>query len=115
MPKSAYNDFLEKLNSLIDEQREPTVLQYANQLQIQDGKKKDLGSYVTAAQAAVSSYWDNLDKKLSIVGGKNTISLINNWLRNEYRVPCSQSKIISAIQADEIDTEMITLLNKICG
>lgn len=112
--QSDYYLFLEKFDALISTQRDEIILQFANQLQIQDGKKKDLGSYYKEASIAVNASWNNLDEKLSIISGKSAISLINGWVRSEYHKHCSQAKIISAILPDEIDAEMVAVLKDIC-
>ena len=114
-PESEYDVFLDRFHEVIETLKTETILQYANQLQVQDGKRKDLGSYYWEAHASVDSSWNNLEEKLSIVSGKRTISLINEWVKNEYHKSCSQAKIISEIQPEEINAEMITVLKAICG
>lgn len=91
------------------------ILQFANQLQIQDSKKKDLGSYYKEAERNVNSSWNNLAQKLSIISGKSAISLINNWVRTEFKKHCSQAKIISAIRPQEIPEEMIEVIQSLCS
>ncbi len=113
-PESEYTIFLEKFEILINTQKEETILQFANQLQNQDGKKKDLGSYFKEASIAVNASWHNLNSKLSIIGGKSAIKLINQWVRSEYHKHCSLGKIINAIHSDEIDAEMVEVLKTLC-
>jgi hypothetical protein len=55
-PESEYEIFLEKLNELIDRQKEETILKFADKLQTQDGKKKDLGLYFKEAKGNVNSH-----------------------------------------------------------
>ena len=114
-PKGEYDTFLEGFNKLIDEQREDTILQFANQLQIQDGKKKDLKSYYKEAQNNVDRSWNTLEQKLSIISGKSAISRINCWIKDEYKKHCSQARIISAIEADEIADEMVEMIRSLCS
>jgi len=114
-PEKDYKDFIDKFNALIDTEKEETTLQYANQLQVQDGKKKDLGSYYKEAAVAIDASWNNLSEKLKIISGKKAISLINGWIRNDYNKSCSLAKIISAIHPNEVDTEMVDVLKNICN
>lgn len=54
----------------------------------------------------VNESWTNLNDKLSIVGGKNLLSRINLWMKEEYKQSCSLNKILDNILLSEIDPEI---------
>lgn len=114
-PYSEYEVFCAKLEALIDSQKDEVVLQFANQLQIQDLKRKDLGSYVKNARGYVEQSWGTLEQNLSIIGGKYALSLINSWIKNEYNKHCSQAKILSAIKSEDINSEMVEVIRTLCS
>ncbi len=114
-PHTEFNGFHAKLEALIDGQKDEVVLQFANQLQIQDFKRKDLGSYVKSAREFVEQNWGTLERKLSIIGGKYALSLINSWIISNYHKHCSQAKILSAIKAEDICCEMVEVIRALCS
>lgn len=114
-PYAEYEDFRAKLEALIDGQKDDVVLQFANQLQIQDSKRKDLGSYVKSAREYVEQSWGTLEQKLSIIGGKYALSLINSWIKSNYHKHCSQATILSVIKAEDISSEMVEVIRALCS
>jgi len=113
-PNAEYDGFRAKLEALIDGQKDEVVLQFANQLQIQDSKRKDLGSYVKSARKYVEQSWGTLERKLSIIGGKYALSLINSWIKSNHHKHCSQATILSAIKAEDISSEMVEVIRALC-
>lgn len=109
-PNNEYELFCERLEALIDTQKDDVVWQYTNQLYMQDPRKKDIRNYHINAAKYVSEKWISLDDKLSIISGKSTLSLINKWMKEEYNSHCSLNKIISTVVIDEIDNEMVDII-----
>lgn len=57
--------------------------------------------------------WDDADKKLSIVPGKDFLAALNFYLQENYKLSITQANIINAIDKNSIPNEMCDLIGKI--
>ena len=57
--------------------------------------------------------WSNIEQRLKIIPGKETLASINTFLQTNYGISISSSQIISSFRIGEIDQDMIDLIDKI--
>ena len=55
--------------------------------------------------------WSTLEGRLSVVNGKELMSLVNSWLRNQHKVKSSRDKLIMALTPDDISQEIKDVIN----
>lgn len=110
LEREKYNDFLEKLEALVEDEKDNIVDQIS-----QHFKEVNAGLDVSAcnrqARKEMEIKWRSLEEKLSLVSGKKFIKKLNNWMREEYGVSCSIDRIIKEIRANEVENEMVEVLN----
>jgi len=54
--------------------------------------------------------WNDINRRLLIVPGKETLSALNTYLQQHYKTALTPSFIIDAFKPDEIDPEMLDLI-----
>lgn len=57
--------------------------------------------------------WEDIDKRLSIVPGKDFLAALNSYLQENYKLSITQANIINAIDKKSIPQEMTDLIEKI--
>ena len=95
------HDLFIELDKLAAKTRGSIIDQYC----LQD-RSKNPSYYIPAAEAWFNRNWDSLEGRLSIACGKDIISLINSWIKTEFKRSSSRSRILSALKPRDIPDEM---------
>ena len=74
-------------------------------------RSKTAGAIMKMATSVIAPSWDTLEGRLSVVNGKDLMSLVNSWLRNQYKVKSSRDKLIKALTPDDISQEIKDVIN----
>lgn len=107
-----YDDFLLRFDSLLDSKKEDIIYKYADQIR-RYNLQWEPSTCHRKASSFVEEKWTSIEKKLSLVSGKEFIKEINAWMRAEYKVSCSLDKICSKIKAEEIDSEIYEVIDRL--
>lgn len=113
-----YEEFLNILESMLDDQYDKVFDAYASQYRIDckyldNGNQWDQTTCNQNARAYLKQHWNTLSDKIAIVGGKEFLSLLTNYFRDNYRVSLTSRKIINEIMPQLIDPEVIQFLEQI--
>jgi len=74
---------------------------------------KDVASISKETREYIDSQWDTLDDLLNIVPGKELKALIFQWMKSDYKIACSDKKIISLMNKDDLPLEFVNFLLQI--
>lgn len=108
----AYQAFCEELFQKIDELKEDTRGKILDQLHTND-KSKAPSVHLAIANERLNRSWGSLEGRLSVSGGKEAISLINQWMRDRYKRSCSRAKMIDSLTVDDIPEEMKNVIDEL--
>jgi hypothetical protein len=61
----------------------------------------------------VDSSWSRTIERLNVVSGKKVISKLSSWTTENYGVSFGVDTLLHAIQANEIEKEIIDVVNSI--
>lgn len=111
--KENYENFLSKLDNLLEEFRNGVQDQIVEQM-IRYKKGDAVSTCMASARNLMQEKWGSLDDKIAMVSGKEMISKINIWLKTEYQVSSSLDKMIKELKRGEIDEELVEILEKLC-
>ncbi|MCH5344290.1 MAG: AAA family ATPase [Acetatifactor sp.] len=111
--KVLYQEFLEKLQDLLDSMQDEVFDQMSGQIAKYNSMEHSTANKV--ARKVMSEKWTTLENKLSLVGGKAFIKKINHWFQTTYKVSCSQTKILDNFTAEDFDSEIKDVLAELLG
>ncbi|MEY8336804.1 AAA family ATPase [Lachnospiraceae bacterium 62-35] len=111
--KEDYENFLQKLDSLLEEFRDDVQEQIVEQM-VRYKKGCAVSTCMASARKLMQEKWSNLDSKIAMVSGKEMIRRVNVWLKTEYQVSSSLDKMIKELRKEEIDEELVGVLEKLC-
>lgn len=115
LPDCNYEEFLTDLYNVLDSLYDKTLDSIMDYLQSIDPRKKGPSHYKKAAEMVLKEPWATLTGRISIVNGKDMISLINTWMKKKYNKSCSRSKLIQSLQSDNISEEVKTEIRQLLG
>jgi hypothetical protein len=74
-------------------------------------RSKTPSAVMNLATELLSNPWTSLDGRLSVVNGKDLLSVVNSWLRDKYKIKSSRDKLIKALTCDDIPQEIKDVIN----
>lgn len=108
-------EFNAELFSELEKLAEGIKNSIADHLYQQDRTKGMPSYYLPKAEARLSCKWNTLADRLSISGGKEAVSLINEWIKSKYGKSSSLGKIIAALKPEDISPEMKSVIDMLLG
>lgn len=106
-----YMEFLSALENLVNSFENEVFDQYAEH--IAKYRKYDISTANKEAREFMSANWNSLENKLALVSGKKMLKEINKWLKTEYGISCTRSKIIAAFKVEDISDEIVQVISKL--
>jgi len=103
-------EFLENFFKLTDQLYQSTLAATMDYLSSID-RSKTAGVIMKMAADILTPSWSTLEGRLSVVNGKELMSLVNSWLRNQHKVKSSRDKLIKALTPDDISQEIKDVIN----
>ena len=110
--EESYHSFCEALFFALDELASHTKGSILDQLCLND-RSKNPSYYLSQAEERFCAYWKTLEGRLSLVCGKDAISLVNRWINDKFRKRSSLAKIISALSTADISIEMKSVIDNL--
>lgn len=113
-----YENFLEILNRLLDEQRNNVFDAFSEQYR-KDSKnfdksgQWDIARCNRAAREFLDRHWDSLEEKIKFVSGKDFLSIIFSYFKINFGVTLSSKKIIDKLNSDTIVEEIKNFLEQL--
>jgi hypothetical protein len=111
-PEEKYKEFLEKFEEVINIMKDDVIYSFTDQYQSLD-RRSGAGNASRNANGYVNSRWIDLDNKLSIVNGKEAISIINNFMSTNFEKSCSSNRILKHITQEDIDPQLVEAIKTI--
>ena len=103
-------EFLDNFFKLTDQLYQSTLTATMDYLSSID-RSKTAGVIMKMAADILTPSWSTLEGRLSVVNGKELMSLVNSWLRNQHKVKSSRDKLIKALTPDDISQEIKDVIN----
>lgn len=110
--KETYEEFLNKLEALVDKFKDDVFDQYAAQL-IRYNKKLDTSTANKKAREFIRQNWISLKSKLSLVSGKEMLKEINQWMNKEYKIKCTMNILLREFTKEDVCDEMKEILEQL--
>ena len=110
--KETYDEFLNKLEALVDKFKDDVFDQYAAQL-IRYNKKLDTSTANKKAREFIRQNWISLKSKLSLVSGKEMLKEINQWMNKEYKIKCTMNILLREFTKEDVCDEMKEILEQL--
>jgi hypothetical protein len=112
-----YDKFLLQLETLLDEQRDKVFDAYANQYRIDckeldHGQQWDIATCNQYARNYLKEHWNNINDKISMVGGKDFLSVLITYYKENFRVTLTIKKIMNELTTEMIPIELIQFLEQ---
>ena len=102
------NSLFEELEQLAAQTKDSLLDQYHKQ-----DKSKNPSYFRPMVDARFNPMWETLLGRLSIVGGKDALSLVNSWIKRTFKKSSSRARIIAALTADDIPAEMKSVIDEL--
>ena len=110
--KATLDAFCKGLFCELDKLASQTKDGILDQLCLQD-RSKNPSYYMQEADRRFNDCWKTLEGRLASANGKDIISLVNTWMRDQYKKSSSRSKIISALSETEVPEEMKQVIDEL--
>ena len=110
-PKEEYRDFIKSFEELADTFKDLVIDSYTTKIQEED-RSLTAGTASRQAREFVNSKWTDLDEKLKILPGKDLLRATNKWIKDNYEIKCSMTRIFSVMKPDDIDVEIKDILSQ---
>lgn len=105
-----YEIFLEKLEMLVEGFNVEVFDKFSAQIK-QENSGYGNEKCNEMAREILKIKWVKLEDKLSLVSGKVLLRKINEWVRQEFDVHCSNAQIFNYITPNDIDDEMKSVIS----
>ena len=110
LEEASRSEFLEKFMELTDQLYDGTLSATMDYLSSID-RSKTASVAMKMATSMLAPSWATLERRLSVVNGKELLSLVNSWLREQYKVKSSRDKLIKALTPNDISQEIKDVIN----
>ncbi len=105
-----YEDFIKAIDVLVEQQRDSVFDSYSTQYRVDSkllsNEQWELKTCNQNARKFLETHWTTLDNKLSLVGGKDFLSCVFAYFKDEYKVSLSKQKVIQAFTLTTIPQEI---------
>lgn len=105
-----YESFIKTIDDLVELQKDSVFDSYSTQYRVDNkllsNEQWELKTCNQNARKFLETHWTTLDNKLSLVGGKDFLSCIFAYFKDEYKVSLSKQKIIQSFTPTTIPQEI---------
>lgn len=112
LPPEQYGEFCNELYEKLNDLKEQTLGGFLDQCAV-NFRSQAQSTNLKIATAELEKNWDTLEKRLSVVNGKDLITLLNAWMKEHYKQSVSRAKLLSALKPDDISEEMKDVIDLI--
>ncbi len=114
----SYDEFIVTLEKIIDQQKDSVFDSISGQYRIDckelsEGQQWDTATCNQRARTFLSKNWTSLENKISIVGGKEFLSILAKYYKDNYHFSISAKKIIANMSVDNICQELKDFLKQL--
>lgn len=121
VPKSyilSYDDFLTLLNNLLDEQQDKVFEAFASQYrmdsrELDNGQQWEVSTCIQESRKFLKSNWTTLDNKISLVGGKDFLSILAKYYQDNFKTHLTIKKIIENVTLNTLSSEISDFLSQL--
>lgn len=110
-----YEDFLLQLDSLLDSQKDDVFDSFSTQYRqdckyIDEGQQWDIKTCNQKARNYIAENWTDMSKKISLVGGKDFLKLLNLYYSEHYKITFTLKAILDAFKIEWVPSEIKAVL-----
>ena len=114
----SYDDFINIFDTLLEEQKNSVFDSYATQYRIDckvldNGKQWEIATCNQHAREYLKEHWTSRDNKMSLVSGKNFLSILCDYFQANFNVCLTSKKIIDRFTLKTAPSEIVNFLNTI--
>ncbi len=107
--KSTINEVIQAIDSISTKLYDDTLDAMADEL-AKSNKRLAASTINKQVRKYLNSFWNDIDKRLSVVSGKRMFVEINQWAQKEFGVSLSSKSVAKEIKKAEIDLEMVNVV-----
>lgn len=114
LPEDKYEEFCLELFEELNKLRSQTLGGFLDQCDCRFRVQGHAPSTnLKIANAELEKKWGTLEGRISIVNGKDLISLVNKWVKERYKRGISRSKLLSILTPQDIPQEMKDIIDNL--
>jgi predicted ATPase len=114
LPEEKYDDFCAELFEELDKLKPQTLGGFLDQCDCRFRSQGHAQSTnLKIATDELEKRWSTLEKRLSVVNGKDLISLISIWVKERYKRGISRNKLLSTLTPQDIPKEMKIVIDNL--
>lgn len=111
--QTQYDDFVNSFEKVLDEFKIEIYDNISTEVHRSNGRKLELKTCNEIARKHMDENWTSFENKIKMVPGKDALSKINQWLKDDYNKSFSIANIIKNFKPEEVTPELKSVLNKI--
>ncbi|WP_136681233.1 ATP-binding protein [Neptunomonas sp. XY-337] len=104
-------DYLEEITSELKVDAQSQYI--AKRITHHQGSSVDTGTISREAIEVFEGIWANINTRMGIVPGKNTLRVLRNAVQEDYKVNLTDVQIIDEFQRDEIPQDLLYLIDQL--
>jgi len=106
------DEIFAKINSIAESLRDSTVDALAQEIYNQD-RAHGLANANREARAIIEPLWETFEGRISLVSGKDMITLLSAWSQENYTVSFGTSTLAGELQTEELAEEVVEVIRRI--
>ena len=110
--KTSMSEFINKLEQALDCFYFELMDQYSNAIHESD-RSKSIQTTNKEARLYINEKWNTLEQKLKLINGKKLLSFIIQYMKENYNVSLSKTKILNNFEISDIDNEIKQVIDLI--
>lgn len=110
--KTSMSEFINKLEQALDCFYFELMDQYSNAIHESD-RSKNIQTTNEEARLYINEKWNTLEQKLKLINGKKLLSFIIRYMKENYNVSLSKTKILNNFEISDIDNEIKQVIDLI--
>jgi len=110
--KTSMSEFINKLEQALDCFYFELMDQYSNAIHESD-RSKNIQTTNKEARLYINEKWNTLEQKLKLINGKKLLSFIIQYMKENYNVSLSKTKILNNFEISDIDNEIKQVIDLI--
>lgn len=107
-----YDQFIKDIDAILDGMKDDVIDQYAEAYK-SINKSYTVGNCNHYAREEVKKHWENINDKTSIVNGKDLLSKIRIYCKDNFKITLTDKLIQDNFEASDIDEEMKKMLEQL--
>ena len=102
-------EILNKLDQIAGALKEKVIGARADEI-AQENVRLQASTAYSRSREQIDAAWSTFDRRMSLIGGKEALAMLNGWLRDKYTISFSSVTLAAELNQREIDQEVRLVL-----